>query len=635
MQLFLIISSGDKTHESIGWKSLRKVLQITNAGIQPLGYGLEVMVDKRMGDSWMGFSWKQQAILMAVGLLAVLPSKAMGQAPLNPEIHIGLVQRFGEDAQDKLVLTPLSGDTITVNFETGGQPQTLTTQQLTLEVGAEPLAQPLLQEWVVLSSHRSFESAEESANQWKKQGIEAEVAQPSSWQVWAKRENYNTPMLRRLLLESLHRAGHTNTFIDSRVLTERPKAAFIANGYRYNRDLFRITSANRRVQIAENGGSKKLFGGDFKLQPNAYGNYTLVNQVPVELYLRGVVPHEIGPSAPQTAVEAQAVLARTYALRNLRRFAIDGYELCADTQCQVYRGLSGVVARADRAISATQGQVLTYNGELIDALYSSTTGGISARFSDVWNGFDRPYLQPVIDSLAVSWDLAARPLSDENNFRAFINVNGRFNEDDWPTFRWQRSGTFEEITTGIKEYLTNRKNPLANLTTVTGLTVTERSQTGRVQTLVVNTDVGDFELHKNEVVSALIPPRSQLFYLEPWYETKENEKENASTDKSANPENGTASTPTEKQSAPVVKGYTFIGGGFGHGVGMSQTGSYRLGENGWPYQRILQFYYPNTQLLPISQDIVFWREPEIVSPDSSSSNNASPTEASQLQMSLP
>ncbi|NEQ53798.1 MAG: SpoIID/LytB domain-containing protein, partial [Leptolyngbya sp. SIO3F4] len=342
------------------------------------------------------------------------------------------------------------------------------------------------------------------------------------------------------------------------------------------------------------------------LQPNAYGTYTLVNQVPIELYLRGVVPHEIGPSAPQTAVEAQAVLARTYALRNLRRFAIDGYELCADTQCQVYRGLSGAVQRADRAIAATQGQVLTYNGELIDALYSSTTGGITARFSDVWNGFDRPYLQPVIDSLAFNWDLAARPLSDENNFRAFINLNNRFNEDDWPTFRWKRSGTYEEITAGVKEYLTNRSNPLANLKRVTGLTVTERSETGRVQTVLVNTDVGDFELQKNEVVSALIPPRSQLFYLEPLYETKANEKAEIPQTNGAI----TASTPIEKQAPPVQKGYTFIGGGFGHGVGMSQTGSYRLGENGWPYQRILQFYYPNTQLLPISNDIVFWRDPE-------------------------
>lgn len=566
-----------------------------------------VLADWRMVSHSLG-----KHMLVAVGLLAIMPGQIMAQTPLNPEIEIGLIQRFGEEENDSLVLTPLTGDTLTVTFETGDEPQTITTQQLTLEAGAAPLEQPVLQEWVVLSSHRSFESAEESANQWTEKGIEAEVAQPSSWQVWAKRENYNTPLLRRLLLESLQEAGHTNTFIDSRVLTEASRAAFIADGYRYNRHVFNITSANRRVQIAEDGGSKRLFGGDFKLQPNAYGTYTLVNQVPIELYLRGVVPHEIGPSAPQTAVEAQAVLARTYALRNLRRFAIDNYELCADTQCQVYRGLSGTVARADRAIAATQGQVLTYNGELIDALYSSTTGGITARFSDVWNGFDRPYLQPVVDSLAVTWDLAARPLSDETHFRSFINLQNRFNEDDWPTFRWSRPGTLEEITAGVKQYLTNRQNPMASLKTVTGLTVTERSETGRVQTLLVNTDIGDFELHKNEVVSALIPPRSQLFYLDPLYqETKETD----------NP-NGEQTSPPATE--PVLKGYTFVGGGFGHGVGMSQTGSYRLGENGWPYQRILQFYYPNTQLLPISEDIVFWPQTDEPLPTASETSTEDP-----------
>ena len=539
---------------------------------------------------------------MVLGLLVA--GSAQAQTPLNPDIQIGLVQRFGEETDDTLVLTPLTGDTLTVSFETNGQPQTLTTQQLTLEVGMEPLPEPVLQEWVVLSSHRSFESAEESALQWQERGIATEVAQPNAWQVWAKRSDYNTPLLRRLLLESLHGEGHANTFIDSRVLKEVPKAAFIADGYRYSRPQFRITSANRRVQIVENGGSRKLFGGDFRLQPNAYGDYTLVNQVPIELYLRGVVPHEIGPSAPQAAVQAQAVLARTYALRNLRRFAIDNYELCADTQCQVYRGLSGTVERADRAIAATQGQVLTYNNELIDALYSSTTGGITARFSDVWNGFDRPYLQPVIDSVITSWDLAARPLSDESNFRAFIGLDTRFNEDDWPTFRWQRSGTLPEITAGVREYLTNRSNPLASLKTVTGLTVTERSNTGRVQTLLVNTDIGDFELHKNEVVSALIPPRSQFFYLEPMYGQPAPAAANSAPDAVSTPQQ----IPAEK--APILKGYTFIGGGFGHGVGMSQTGSYRLGEIGWPYERILQFYYPNTQLLPISNDLVFWPDPE-------------------------
>lgn len=536
-------------------------------------------------------------VLWGVGLslLSFVSPAALAQEPLNPEIKVGIVQRFGEETDDKIILTPLSGDRLTVQFETGGEAQILTTNQVVLEIGIETLPQPYLQEWVVLSSHRSFESAEDSANQWRAAGIETEVAQPNSWQVWAKRDVYNTPLLKRLLLDNLQEAGHTNTFIDSQVITEIPKAAFIANGYRYNRDRFNIISANRRIQVAQGTNSRKrLFAGDLRIQPNAYGNYTLVNQVPIELYLRGVVPHEIGPGAPQNAAQAQTVLARTYALRNLRRFAIDDYELCADTQCQVYRGLSGTVPAADNAIARTRGQVLTYNNELIDALYSSTMGGISAQFSDVWNGPNRPYLRPVIDSVETAWDLALRPLSNETNFRSFIALQDGFNEDTWPTFRWERSGTLEELTEGIKAYLTNRQNPLASLTTITSLTITERSATGRVQKMTVETDVGAFELNKNEIVSALIPPRSQLFYLEPMYEIPE-------TSSTSSPEDATANAPQ-----PILKGYNFIGGGFGHGVGMSQTGSYHLGKLGWSYDRILQFYYPGTELKPISNDLTFW-----------------------------
>ena len=132
--------------------------------------------------------------------------------------------------------------------------------------------------------------------------------------------------------------------------------------------------------------------GNLRLQPNAYGTYTLVNTVPIETYLRGVIPHEIGPKAPFNAAKAQTIIARTYALRNVRRFQADGYQLSADTHCQVYYGLTGTTATADKAIAQTNSLVLTYQNELVDALYSSTTGGVTARFSDVWNGAERPLL---------------------------------------------------------------------------------------------------------------------------------------------------------------------------------------------------------------------------------------------------
>ncbi|MFK8185066.1 MAG: SpoIID/LytB domain-containing protein [Phormidesmis sp.] len=548
----------------------------------------------------------------------------------NPEIKVGIVQRFGEVENDKIILAPLAGDVITVSFQTQGRDQTITTQRLQIDFAMQSLAQPKLEEWVVLSTHRSFESAEDSANRWKAAGIEAEIAQPDSWQVWAKRDNYNTPIVRRLLLDNLHAAGYTRAFIDSRVVKEVPKVAFTADGFRYARDTFSITTQNRRIQMnhSPNAGARRqfrdLYAGDMKIQPNSYGNYTLVNQVPVDAYLRGVVPHEIGPSAPRTAIEAQTILARTYALRNLRRFTIDDYEMCADTNCQVYFGLAETDPIADSAIAATAGQVLTYNNELVDALYSSTTGGITARFTDVWNGEDRPYLQPVIDSLRPKWDVATRPLSNEANFRAFIALKDGFNEDGWPAFRWNRKASLKEIGTTMKEYLSKRQHPLADFNEITGLAVIERADSGRVQKVKVDTDLGSFELVKDESVKAFVPPRSLLFYLEPIMEAPQAKQPNggangssaaASTPKptstSATAENTTKAenspdSANNKQSQPVLTGYRFIGGGFGHGVGMSQTGAYNLGKQGYSSKQILEFYYPGTTLGPINEATVFF-----------------------------
>ena len=577
---------------------------------------------------------------LVVGMTAVegmvIPASAQAQAPVqNPEIKVGIVQRFGESKDDKITLGPLAGDQLTVNFKTGSQSQTITTNRLQIDVTMQPLPTPQLQEWVVLSTHRSFESAEDSANLWQSAGINAEIAQPDSWQVWAKREDYNSPIVRRLLIENLHTAGYTGAFIDSRVVKEIPKVSFTADSFKYARDEFTITSANRRIQMAQGNriSFRDIFAGDMKIQPNSYGTYTLVNQVPVELYLRGVVPHEIGPGAPRKAIEAQAILARTYALRNLRRFAIANYELCADTQCQVYYGLADTDPGSDAAIAATAGQVLTYNNELVDALYSSTTGGVTARFTDVWNGEDRPYLRPVVDSLQSKWDLDARPLSNEANFRAFISLKNGFNEEDWPTFRWNRTATLKEMDEVLKRYLRNRQHPLAEYNKLTGMTVLERADSGRVQKLRVDTDMGSFELLKDESVKALVPPRSLLFYVEPMMTVPEDKKKENSEPSSSNsaqesdetsvaPQDegsvslsnaGDASAPeteaTQVQNVepePVLTGFRFVGGGFGHGVGMSQTGAYNLGEKGYSPKQILEFFYPGTVLKPLSEDVVFW-----------------------------
>lgn len=505
-----------------------------------------------------------------------LGASATAEATL--ELEVGIVQRFGDEPTDELAIAPPPGEQLVLSVQQQGQWQTLTSDRLTLEITERPLRVPEVEERLVLSDHATFETAEDSAQRWQALGIEVEITQPGRWQVWAKRDVYKTPMLRRWLLKSLRSQGYTTPSLETAVVTTLPQVEFIVDGIRYLPDRLDISTENERVWVENlEAQTRRLYGGTLRLQPNAYGNYTLVNQVPLETYLRGVVPHEIGPNAPQAAVEAQTIIARTYALRNLRRFAADNYQLCANTHCQVYWGLSGTNARADRAIAATAGQVLTYESELVDALYSSTTGGVTAAFSDIWNGAERPYLKSVLDAPQPIWDLAAYPLSDEYALRRFIDLKQGFNETGTRAFRWRRESSLEQLSEDLKKYLEKTNHPLANFSAILEMEIMARSPSGRILQLDVLTDQGTVELHKTEVRSALGPPRSTLFYLEPLYDPQDQ-----------------------------LTGYAFVGGGFGHGVGLSQIGSYNLANLGWTAQQILEFYYPGTEIKSLDESIIFY-----------------------------
>lgn len=488
------------------------------------------------------------------------------------QLKIGVVQRFGDEPTDQLDLQAIGGANLSLKFKSKQQQDTLVTaSRVKLAVEMQPTT-PVLQERVVLSTHRSFESAEDAATKWRTYGIEVEIAQPDKWEVWAKRQVYNTPFLRRLLLSSIQIKGNKTAYLDSQIQQQVPVVNWEVNGKRYSSNSVEISSTQNLIQVQpQSDRTPTLYPGNLRLQPNAYGTYTLVNDVPLEVYLRGVVPHEIGTTAPLAAVEAQSIIARTYALRNTRRFAIDGYELCADTQCQVYRGLSGTDPKIDRAIIATRGKVLTYGNSLVDALYSSTTGGVTAAFSDVWNGTDRPYLQPVVDAASNIWNLSTQSLADENNFVRFIKLRQGFNETGGRMFRWRKQSTIEQITQDLQKFLLKNRRPGGNFTTVQQMQVVKRSPGGRILKLAVQTDNGEIILEKDEIRSAFSAPRSTLFYLEP-VRNQTKGKEN------------------------TLWGYAFVGGGLGHGVGLSQIGAYGLANLGWDSTRILNFYYPGTQI---------------------------------------
>ncbi|MFS8774802.1 SpoIID/LytB domain-containing protein [Synechococcus sp. W65.1] len=505
-------------------------------------------------------------------LLAALALRATGDpggtwatvaTPQNPILRVGILQQFGRSEQDQVELAAPTGSLLTLEFpQADGSTKRQRTPRVTVGIVNRALATPETVYRLVLSSHKSFESAEASAKRWQALGIRTEIAQPQEWQVWASRAY--TPQQLAQIQRYAQAKGIPQVRLEVQQRRQQTQLSWVHGHFRYHRTRLQVTSDAGYLRVND-----RYYAGSITIQPNAYGSYTVVNAVPLETYLRGVVPHEVGPGAPFAAMAAQAILARTYALKNLHRFQVDDYHLCANTHCQVYKGLTGTHPRADEAVRQTSGLVLTYNGKLVDAVYSSSNGGISAGFEEVWDGEPRPYLRPRAD-------LAHQPaqpfdLRRESDFKAFLEQREGFHEAGVSRlFRWEFSQSLAELNAQLRAAQEYLGIPLPEWTTIQGLQVLERSVSGRVQALQVDlqTPQGSHSLvlRKDQVRLAFPRLYSTLFRVEPLKQGKE------------------------------LAGYRFIGGGFGHGVGLSQYGAYTLARRGLNAAEILAFYYPGTTL---------------------------------------
>ncbi len=155
------------------------------------------------------------------------------------------------------------------------------------------------------------------------------------------------------------------------------------------------------VALDEDRAPLKLGGQAYRGRIEAFlnrrGRLTVVNVAPLEAYLRGVVPNELSPATFSNleALKAQAIAARTYALKNRGKYAAEGYDLLPTAASQVYRGHGSEHPLSDRAVLETRGVVATFNGEPIDALYTSTSGGRTESSEYVF-GAPQPYLKSVL-----------------------------------------------------------------------------------------------------------------------------------------------------------------------------------------------------------------------------------------------
>jgi stage II sporulation protein D len=181
------------------------------------------------------------------------------------------------------------------------------------------------------------------------------------------------------------------------------------------------------------------YRGKIEVFANPRGALTVVNVIGLEDYVRGVVPNELSPGGYPAieALKAQAIAARTYAMRNRGQFASEGFDLLPTIRSQVYRGLASEHPLSSRAVEETRGMVATYNGDPINALYTSTCGGRTENSENIFND-SVPYLRG--RECAAEGKLALAPfiikssrdlfeIKDENDLAfardvAFLSVNG-------------------------------------------------------------------------------------------------------------------------------------------------------------------------------------------------------------------
>lgn len=167
-------------------------------------------------------------------------------------------------------------------------------------------------------------------------------------------------------------------------------SSVIINGKRYASPL-RLVAQGEGSVVRVNG---RRFRDNIMLIARG-GKLTVVNELGIEGYIYGILTREASPKWPLETLKAQAVVSRTYVLRNLRKHERDGFDVCTETHCQVYGGMEAEDPICTKAVDETAGEVLTWNGELAQTLFHASCGGYTENPNNVWSWESEtpPYLK--------------------------------------------------------------------------------------------------------------------------------------------------------------------------------------------------------------------------------------------------
>lgn len=179
------------------------------------------------------------------------------------------------------------------------------------------------------------------------------------------------------------------------------KVSYSKNGIEYNgsiyNNIFLKQNEGEYIYVSKNGKNYNSYRGNISLL-RENGRIIPVDIVELDEYIYSVVPCEIGKKFPEEAVKAQIVAARTYAYYNTKNSKFKGYDLVDNTDSQVYKGINTEDESISKLVDSTKNMIITYNGEPINAVFHSDSGGYTANSEDVWGGKPVDYLRSVDDT---------------------------------------------------------------------------------------------------------------------------------------------------------------------------------------------------------------------------------------------
>ena len=307
--------------------------------------------------------------------------------------------------------------------------------------------------------------------------------------------------------------------------------------------------------------------GSLVMTPDQNGKLAVVQSADVETILRGIVPGEIYASAPEAALMAQAVAARTTLIAQAgTRHQSDPYHLCNKQHCQVYNGLSDTDPRTDRAIANTRGQVMFADQKLVQSYYSAHCGGFSAGADETWGLPDKTYLQSRADDASEK----PAPFTSDKDFLEWYNKEPASYCGSAPAgakafsstkhARWQTRVEITDIEKKLKEI----KVSIGKIQKIEVLT---RGASFRATTVRITGSTGHYDIARELPIRRFFGGlKSALFVMIP------------------------------ETSGGSVQSVTFYGAGFGHGVGLCQTGAIGMAQRGATSDEILRHYFPGIQI---------------------------------------